>query len=196
MISADREEKNTSTVSPGSAKHLALYLVLGLFVILGSLIPAWIKSSGSTFLFRKVLQNSSVSNSGLNIPHLDGLIDWIKITQVAIPVFIVTTILLTLYMNRKRIWECLKPLGFTLLIAGAVAFISEIILNLVYNLSQQIPAYSEFLGFSGEEAEIVKMITLQTGNIFLFYWGMTAFGILTLGLVLIMVSRVFSKDVA
>jgi hypothetical protein len=89
--------------------------------------------------------------------------------------------------------EKLKTCGMAFLIPGIAAFIIEIFFFILFNSIQGIQNYSIFLGFAGSSAEIVKMGTMQVGNVFLFYLGVTAFGILTLGLVLILVARVFRR---
>jgi hypothetical protein len=112
---------------------------------------------------------------------------------VVFPLLVVILILLILFTKLGNIFGGLKSTGMALIISGIIAFVSESILYVFINSFQGIQNYTIFLGFSGINADIVKMITLQRGNVFLFYWGLTSFGTLTLGLILILVARTFRR---
>jgi hypothetical protein len=166
---------------------------MGLFVFLSSFSPAFYKTIDNSTVIQHVMQGSTSPSLGSDLSQLVQVINGLKITQVVFPILVAILFLLVLFVNRKNIFSGIKLTGLALLIPGIVAFVIESILYVVFNSLQGIQNYTIFLGFSGTKADIVKMATLQMGNIFLFYWGLTSFGTLTLGLILILVARVFGR---
>jgi hypothetical protein len=139
------------------------------------------------------MQGSNLANPASDYVQLVQVIRWLRITLIVFPLLDAILILLILFINRKNRVVGFKSTGMALLIPGIIAFVFENILYIVFSSFQGIQNYTIFLGFSGGSADVVKMITLQSGNVFLFYWGITSFGILTLGLVLILVARAFKR---
>jgi hypothetical protein len=172
---------------------ILLCCFLGFLVFLGSLSPTFFKVINNSSLIQQVMQGSNLANPASDYVQLVQVIRWLRITLIVFPLLDAILILLILFINRKNRVVGFKSTGMALLIPGIIAFVFENILYIVFSSFQGIQNYTIFLGFSGGSADVVKMITLQSGNVFLFYWGITSFGILTLGLVLILVARAFKR---
>lgn len=193
MISQNQEKGLSKSKSTDSTSTLVLCCLMGLFVFLSSFSPAFYKTIDNSTVIQHVMQGSTSPSLGSDLSQLVQVINGLKITQVVFPILVAILFLLVLFVNRKNIFSGIKLTGLALLIPGIVAFVIESILYVVFNSLQGIQNYTIFLWFSGTKADIVKMVTLQMGNIFLFYWGLTSFGTLTLGLILILVARVFRR---
>ena len=174
-------------------KLIVLCCFLGFFVFLGTFSPAYYKVITNSPIIQKVMHGSNLTSPGSDYVQLIQVVRWLRTILVIFPILAAVIILLILVIDHKTILAGVKLIGMALLIPSIIAFVSESILYIVFNSFQGIQNYTIFLGFSGTNADIVKIVTLQMGNVFLFYWGLTSFGILTLGLILILVARVFKR---
>ncbi len=179
--------------SPIGTKLIVLCCLMGLFVFMSSFSPAFYKAFNNSPIIQKVMQGSNLTSPDSDFVQLIQVVRWLKTILVIFPIFAAVIILLILVIEYKNILAGVKFIGMALFISGIIAFASESILYVFINSFQGIQNYTMFLGFSGTTADIVKIVTLQMGNAFLFYWGLASFGILTLGLILILVARVFKR---
>ncbi len=90
--------------------------------------------------------------------------------------------------------DAARKIGKILLFTGLTSFALESFLYVLLNSNPRFQQFSNFIGFSGNSAGEINNIFLQVGNVFVFYVGVTAFGILTLGLVLILLTGVLKQE--
>jgi len=193
MTSQNQDNDFSKLKSPSFTSTSVLCFLLGFCVFIGSFFPSFFKTINISTLIQQVMLSSNLANPVSDFTQLVQTIHLLRVILVVIPILVSVFILGILFIYRKDKLKGVKSIGLALLIPGIIAFVFESVLYVALNSIQRIQNYSTFLGFSGISAEIVKMIIMQKGNVFLFYWGITAFGILTLGLVLILVARVLKR---
>jgi hypothetical protein len=176
-----------------ATKTIVLSYILGFFVFLGSFSPPFFKAINNSLLIRQAMLSSNLSNPTSGYLQFVQVVHWSRIALVVLPIIISFLVLWILFIQGNFLLPGVKSIGLALLISGSITFVCESILYIVINSFQGIQNYRLFLGLSGNSADVAKMLALQSGDVFLFYWGMTSFGILTLGLVLILVARVLEQ---
>jgi hypothetical protein len=179
-------------MKPTSQKVSAVIcLLMALFIFISSFFPAFFKtiSIASVTLEELKLQQFPI----IDVTKINIIERWVRISLFIVSGFVLVLIPLVFLLNRKEVHHGFKFCGVTMFFTGLASVLLGIILFVFWNSSSKLQSIVSFFKFSSMVLDGREQVFLQIGNIFLFYLGLTGFGILTLGLTLILLARLLNK---
>jgi len=191
MMTRTRFEESFAMRSSSRLANPVWNYLLGVFIFISSI----------SFPFFKVILKIPSIQRILSDPYLNGtdysqliqMVHGVKIVRIAAPILVGILLLIIFYLNRKNIVFAIRQFGLVVLLSGLAALALESVLFILVFSFLGNRTYTVFLGLSGNNAQFLEMITEQMGNVFLFYWGTISFGLITLGLILTLIARVFKR---
>ena len=141
-----------------------------------------------------LLDLSSSASSNSNFSRTIQVLRVWRAPLILFPIIVLVLLFFVLFLNRRNLMDAARKIGKILLFTGLTSFALESFLYVLLNSNPRFQQFSNFIGFSGNSAGEINNIFLQVGNVFVFYVGVTAFGILTLGLVLILLTGVLKQE--